>query len=160
MSSRQVETMPFNRGFLIVLAGAFEYFVRRLLAEAISTINESVANFDELLPKVKIQNTIRTAEALRTISEPLDYLDLDFETLATNLATCRSGASSLVLNNEVFGIRISNVGPNHLFEVFERAGVSLSWDDFGKDPKLQTVFGEKTTRPTSIAIERLLDQFI
>jgi hypothetical protein len=160
IKSKNVEPTAFYRGFLIVLAGAFEYLVRRLLAETILSINQAVVNFDELLPKVKIQNTIRTAEALRTISEPLDHLNFDFEELAVNLATCRSGATSFALNAEAFAIRITNVGPIHLFEIFERAGIKLTWDDFGKDPTLQALFEQKSTRPTSIAIEGFLDRFI
>lgn len=160
INQKSFEAAPLYRGAVIVLSGAFEHLVRRLVHEFVVRINESVAMYDLLADKIKIQNTLRTGHALITIGQPLDHLDMDYFELSKNIGTCRPGIAEFVLNANAFTTALSSISPKHLEEILKRIDVELSWDDFGKDSALRQMFNEKDTRRTAKAVQAHLEKFV
>ena len=123
-------------------------------------INKGVNNYDHLSEKIRSQNILRTGRALTTIREPPDHIVVNYHALAKQLATCVTGAESFTLNAEAFTLFISSVSPRHLEDVFESIGITVNWDDFGKDRKFETMFSTKGARATGKAAAEHLDKFI
>lgn len=160
ISQKSFEPSAFYRGAIIVLSGALEQLVRRLVQEYITRLNESTKDYDSLSEVIKRQNTLRTGHALTTVIEPVDHLELDYSLLAKNIGTCIPGVTEFVLNASAFALFLPTINPRHLEEVLARIGVKFDWDDFGNDDALRQHFGETTTRPTSKWTEDNLERFI
>lgn len=159
LNQRSADESLLYRGMLISLAGAFEQFIRRILRDSVLAMSGNGANYDLLEEGIKKENFYRTGLALGTIHEPLDYLELNYESLAKNLGTCFGGSSKALLNADAFAIFLSIISPKHLEEALRRIGLSLNWDDFGKVEEVQTALNRKGTRDTAKAVEAQLKQF-
>jgi len=160
LNQKSVELSPQYRGMMIVLSGAFEQLVRRLIHEAVLTINNGVSNYDQLSERIRAQNILRTGRALTTIREPPDHVVVDYHALAKQLATCVAGADSFILNADAFTLFISSVSPRHLTDLCDSIGITLNWDDFGRESGLETMLATKGVRATGKAVADYLDKFI
>ena len=116
-------------------------------------------NYDTLDEGIKKQNVYRTGIAFGTIHEPLDYLELDYESLAKNIGTCYGGSTQVVLNADAFTIFLSIISPDNLVKSLERIGVKLQWDDLGKGQALRTILDRSDSRETAKAIQDRLKWF-
>jgi RiboL-PSP-HEPN len=159
LNQRNADESLLYRGMVISLAGAFEHFIRRILRDSVVAIGGSATSYESLDAGIKKENFYRTGLALGTIHEPLDYLDLNYESLAKNLGTCFPGSAQALLNAEAFAIFISIISPRNLEEALRRIGVTLRWDDFGKVEEVQKTLEIKGTRDTAKAVEANLKQF-
>jgi RiboL-PSP-HEPN len=160
ISQKSFESSAFYRGAVIVLSGAFEQLVRRLVQEYVVRVNESAKDYDSLSEAIKRQNTLRTGHALATVMEPLDHQAIDYTLLAKNIGTCLPGVTEFVLNAPAFTLFISSISPRHLEDVLKRVGIVFQWDEFGSDAALRQLFDERNTRPTAKATEDYLTNFI
>lgn len=159
LKQRNADESLLYRGMVISLAGAFEQFIRRILRDSVLAMSGNGANYDLLDEGIKKENLYRTGLALGTIHEPLDYLELNYESLAKNLGTCFGGSPKASLNADAFTIFLSIISPKHLEEALRRIGLSLNWDDLGKVQEVQTALNRKGTRDTAKAVEAQLKQF-
>lgn len=159
LNQQTAEESLLYRGMVVSLAGAFEQFVRRILRDSVLAISGKGTNYDSLDASIKKENLYRTGLALGTVHEPLDYLDLDYESLAKNLGTCFTGSAQALLNAEAFAIFLSIISPKNLEDGLRRIGVGLRWDDFGKAAEMQEILKEKGTRDTAKAVEANLKWF-
>lgn len=159
LDQRTAEESLLYRGMVISLAGAFEHFVRRVLRDSVLAISRSGVSYDALDEGIRKENFLRTGIALATINEPLDYLDLDYQSLAKNLATCVSGSPQVLLNADAFVIFLSIISPKNLADALRRVGVGLSWDNFGKVTAMQKVLDGRGSRETAKAVEDFLKRF-
>lgn len=159
MSQRAAEESLLYRGMLVSLAGAFEHFVRRVVRDGVLAINGTGLNYDTLDEGIKKQNIYRTGVAFGTIQEPLDYLELDYESLAKNIGTCLVGSKQAVLNADAFTIFLSIISPDNLVKALERIGVKLQWDDLGKVPSMRATLDKRDSRETAKAIQDFLKRF-
>jgi len=144
---------------VVILSGAFEQFVRRILRDSVSAINAAGRGYDALENIIKRHNVHKTGVALQTIFEPLDHLNLDYELLSRNLGTCFSGSTQAVLNADAFSIFSSAMSPEKIVEALKRIGVDLKWDSLGKLQAMQSVLEKGDTRETTKAIEEFLKWF-
>jgi hypothetical protein len=160
ISQKDVDSAPLYRGLLIVLAGALEQFVRRLIRDAVIRINESTSRYDELPYALKQQNIYRTGQTLQTIMQPLDHLDIDYEGVGKNIGSCVTGAATFTLNADAFTAIMASVTPKHLGNLLQRVGFSLNWDDLGRDTALQTLLNKRRTTDTKKQIQEDLQSFI
>ncbi len=160
INQKGVEETVLYRGMVVVLSGALEAFVRRIVRDVVIEFNRKTSVYDELDESVAVQNIFRTGQALQTVFEPLDHLDFDYELLCRNLGTCCKGVSSFTLNADAFSMYISSVAPNHLVEVMKRIGVSLEWDHLGQDAQMQKLFNKGGARETAKAIQSWLSTFV
>jgi hypothetical protein len=147
-----VEMAPLYRGLLVVVSGAFEQLVRRIVEDAVVRINGTTSVFDNVPEGIKTQNIFFTGRALCAVREPPDHLSINHQTLVQQLATCTAGAQNFRLNAEVFAMFIANLTPSHLTDVCRSIGVKMDWDYFGKLAEFQTLCGTKGTRSTANAI--------
>jgi RiboL-PSP-HEPN len=159
LKQRTAEESLLYRGMVISLAGAFEQFVRRLLRDSVQAISAGGVRYDTLDEHMKLENAYRTGIALQTIREPLDYMDLDYETLAKNLGTCFDGSAKAILNADAFSIFLSIISPKSLVDALRRIGMDLRWDDLGRVDALRDTLGKQDTRETAKAIEEFLKRF-
>jgi hypothetical protein len=159
LRQRTTEESLLYRGMVVSLSGAFEQFVRRLLRDSVQSMCGAGVIYDALGGHIKSENVYRTGVALQTIKEPLDYLDLDYESLAKNLGTCFSGSGQAMLNAEAFTIFLSIVSPRNLVDALKRVGVDLKWDDLGRVKQMREVLEKSDTRETAKAIEEFLRRF-
>lgn len=159
MEQRGVEEPLIYRGLVILLSGAFEHFVRRIVREVVVAINKAFPDFDGLHAHIQEENAYRTGVALQTIYEPPDHLDLDYERLAANIGTCIRGSKQFTLNAEAFTVFMTIISPKKLVEAFHRVGVELRWDDLGKLPALRQVLDKRDTRETANAVQEFLRTF-
>jgi hypothetical protein len=159
LDERTADESLLYRGMLISLAGAFEHFIRRILRDSVVAISASVTSYESMDADIKKENFYRSGLALGTIHEPLDYLELNYESLAKNLGTCFTGSTQALLNAEAFSIFLSILSPKNLGDALRRIGVDLRWDDFGKVEELQKALDTKGTRDTAKAVEANLKQF-
>jgi hypothetical protein len=160
IQQKDVELGIVYRGFVILLSGNLEQIVRRLLQDAVSALNKTISNYEQLHDSIRLHNTFRSGQALATIAEPIDHFLVDYAKVAQNLATCASGTSSYTLNAEAFTIYVSNTTPKHVIDVFRRIGVSIEWNDLGQVKLLRNAFGKKDTAETARSIESFLFDFI
>lgn len=147
------------RGLYIVLYGALEQFARRLIRDAIVLIDATVGGFDDLDERLKIQNVYRTGQALATIGDPPDHMNLDYEELCRRIGTCIKGSSSFCLNADAFSLFYSNLTPARLEDVLNRLGIKANWDVFGGNADLKVLVGRTKTRDAAKAIRRRLSEF-
>jgi RiboL-PSP-HEPN len=159
LNQKSVELGVQYRGMLVVLSGAFEQLVRRIVHEVVVTINTSVKNYDQLSEKVRMQNILRTGRVLTTIGEPPDHITVDYNKLAKQLATCIAGADTFTLNAEAFTLFISVVSPQHLTTVCDSVGVMVDWDDFGREKTFESMLETKGVHATGKAVADQLDKF-
>jgi HEPN superfamily RiboL-PSP-like protein len=160
LKQKSVELGAQYRGMLVVLSGAFEQFVRRVVQDAVQTINTSAKGFDSLPENLKMQNVYRSGRALSTVREPLDHIIVDYQSLARSLATCVPGAREFTLNAEAFSLFISSVTPTHLADICRWIGITLEWDDFGRVNEFEVMLGTKGARATGKAVSEELARFI
>src|SRR5437773_3698914 len=132
LNQKSVELGPQFRGMIIVICGAFEHFVRRVVREAVIKLNAGANSFDNLHGELQRQNVYRTGRALTTIMQPLDHVTVDYSALAGNLATCVSGATTFTLNADAFTLFFTGGKPEHLADILKSIGLTLDWDDFGR----------------------------
>ena len=159
LDQRTADESLLYRGMVVSLAGAFEHFIRRILRDSVLEISGSGTSYEALDAVIKKENFYRTGLALGTIHEPLDYLDLNYESLAKNLGTCFTGSAQALLNAEAFAIFLSIISPRNLEDALGRIGVKLKWDDFGRVEEVQKALDLKGTRDTAKAVEANLKQF-
>jgi len=159
LRQRTAEDSLLYRGMVISLAGAFEQFVRRTIRDSILAINSKARNYDSLDENLRKENFYRTGIALGTIHEPLDYFDLDYESLAKNVGTCFRGSPETLLNAEAFAIFLPTISPKSLSDALRRVGMELRWDDLGKTQSMRDVLETSDTRETANAAEEFLKRF-
>jgi RiboL-PSP-HEPN len=159
LRQRSAEESLLYRGMVISLSGAFEQFVRRTVRDSVLAINAKGRNYDLLDDHLKKENLYRTGIALGTVHEPLDYLDLDYESLAKNVGTCFRGSMQALLNAEAFAIFLSIISPKHLTDALKRIGMELHWDDLGKIQSMRDALDLSDTRETAKAAEEFLRRF-
>lgn len=147
------------RGMVVVISGAFEQFVRKIIEKAVTSFNSLQAGFDALPEKIRVQNVIRTGRALAKFQEPLDHAPLDYQVLVERLVSCRSKSVKYSLNHEVFAYFISSITPRHLEEILSWVDVSLSWDEVGSNPGIEKLFGARGARESGKAAAVYLDKF-
>lgn len=148
------------RALYLTLYGGLEQFVRRVIRDVILTIDESVDDYDALDERIAKQNIRRTGEALATVFDPPDHVTVHYQTLCTNIGTCKPGASPFRLNADTFALFFSNLSPRQLEQVLRRIGVSLDWDDFGRQADVQSFFDTgRKTRVAARATQRFLGEF-
>jgi hypothetical protein len=157
---KEVDVNLIYRGFVTILAGAFEHLVRRLIQDAVTALNQAIPKYEALHDSIQLQNTYRTGQALATIAEPIDHHTIDYSMLGANLATCFPGAASYVLNADAFAIYVSNMTPRNIIEAFKRLGILINWDDFGKISLMRDTLETKDTRETARSTEEFLREFI
>lgn len=159
LRQRTSEKAVLYRGLIIASAGAFEQFVRKILRDSIHLVNKSELPYDGLDQVLRKHNICRTGEALQTIFEPIEYLELDYDLLSKNVGTCFTGSKQPILNADVFAIFISVIAPEKLGKALERIGARVEWDFFGRSPALQKVFGTRGARETTKELQQFLKRF-
>ncbi|MBB5033407.1 HEPN domain-containing protein [Prosthecobacter vanneervenii] len=157
---KDVNTAHLCRGLIVVISGAFEKLVRRIVEESVIHINSSAPKFDELSQSIRVQNIFFTGRALCSFKEPPDHLSIDTQKLSAQLASCNLGASTFTLNAEAFAMFITNLTPAHLSEVFRSIGITLDWDYFGRIKTFEAMFGTKGPRATGTAASNKLGELI
>jgi hypothetical protein len=148
------------RGMIIVIAAAFEEFIRRIVHDRLSQIARKASSYDEVPEKLKVQNIMRTGRVLASWAEPRDHMRTEYQVLAKNLATCVPGAASFDLNVESFTYFITTVSPSVLESLWELGGRHLNWDAIGKNKDFETLLGSKGTRDTGKAVAQKLQDFV
>jgi hypothetical protein len=159
LEQRLAEESVLFRGMLVSLAGAFEQFVGRILRESVLAISQAAVEYDRLDDRIKKENLYRTGIALRTIHEPPDHLNLDYEALAKNVGTCFAGSKQAQLNAEAFTVSMSIFSPDRLAEALKRVGVKLNWDDLARVREVRDVLEKRDTRETANALQEYLKRF-
>src|ERR1700719_2612213 len=159
LDQRTAEESLLYRGMVISLAGAFEQFIRRVVRDSVVAMSGKGTSYDSLGPGIKKENFYRTGLALGTVNEPLDYLDLNYESLARNLGTCFAGSAQALLNAEAFAIFLSIISPKNLEDALRRIAVAIKWDDFGRVAEIQNALEQSGTRDTAKAVEANLKRF-
>jgi hypothetical protein len=159
LNQKNVELESQYRGMAVVLSGAFEQFVRRIVQDAVVVINERATGFDDVAESIRVQNIYRSGRALSTVTEPLDHLIVDYHAVAKSLATCFPGAKEFTLNAEAFSLFVSSLTPKRLDDICRWIGVSLDWDSLGRNHDFERMFGTKGARATGKAIGDKLAEF-
>lgn len=158
ISFKNVELASQYRGLIVVISGAFEQLVRRIVEDAVNHINGVAATFDKVPEGIQAQNIYFTGRALSAVREPPDHLSIDYITLAKQLSACVADSQKFKLNAGAFAMFITNLTPSHLSDVCRSIGVKLNWDYFGKIAVFETICGTKGTRATANAVsDRLGD---
>ena len=160
MKQRAIVDTFFYRGMLVVLSGAFEQLIRRIVRDTVAAINVLTRNHDLIPENIRLQNIYRTGQALATIFEPPDHLLLNYQALCKNIGTCLPGVDNSALNADAFTIYISTLSPKHLVDTLRRIGVNLDWDDIGRLPDIRRVLEKRDTRETAKAAEQYLRDFV
>lgn len=159
VSQRSVNVETAYNGLLIILAGAFETYVRRLVRDVILVLKPASVAFGDLSERLRNQNVARTGQALMTVHEPLDHYQFDYEVLAKNLATCVTGTRDYVLNADVFTIDIFGGAEKQIEQSAKRLGFQLNWDQLGASRQMQKILDTKNSRETGTKIKDHLLSF-
>jgi len=159
LACKEIELTPQYRGMVVVISGAFEHAVRRILEEAISAYSSTRRGFASIPQHIRDQNMIRTGRALTRFREPLDHAPLDHQSLVERLASCKPDAEAFHLNPEVFSCCVSSITPGHLEEIFEWIDTKLNWDDFGRNGDFEKLLGTTGAKATGKGVEERLRQF-
>lgn len=159
LNQKSVELTSQYRGLVVVLSGAFEQLVRRLIHDAISAYNLNAKGFDSLPATIQVQNVLRTGRALAKSSQPLDHVSINYQVFVERLATCKAGAEKFTLNPEVFSYFISSITPGHLEEILGWIDTAVNWDDFGKVGEFEAIFGTHGAKATGKAVAAQLSAF-
>ncbi len=152
------ETVIF-RGLVVSVFGAFEELVRRILRDGILAINTRTSVYDAIKDHIRKGNVYWTGKALQTIYEPVDHLQLQFESLTRNIGTCFAGSQKSTLNADAFAIFLSIFSPQALSDALRRIGVKLQWDEFGRVVEFQEAAGQSSTRDTAKWVEESFKRF-
>jgi hypothetical protein len=154
-----VDSSPQYRGLIVVISGAFEQAVRRIVEEVVVVFNSTKKGFDSLPQRIRMQNAIRTGRALVKIQEPLDHAPLNHQLLVEKLATCKPGAAEFCLNPEVFSYFVSSITPEHLEEILSLIEIPINWDDLGRNVDFEKRFVTKGAKATGKAVAEYLRHF-
>lgn len=141
---------------LVRLMAAFERYLRLLIGECVALRASTARSFDELPKKLVNRNLILTGRILASMETPRDYISFDLDALVQNLASCKAGSDSFILNAQVFSATVLSVNPIGIDKALESIDVTDCWDSLGSDPKLERVLGTRGARDTGTqAAERL-----
>ncbi len=159
IGQRLADPATLYRGLLVIISGAFEQLVSRLVRDAVAQISARVGSYDALPDALKDQHIYRTGQAFLTIKHPVDHISIDYGIFSKNIGTCQPGAKQFTLNAEAFTTTMKSVTPTHLGDVLKRIGFDLKWDDLGRVTAMQRHFGKTRTRETADQIQTELASF-
>jgi hypothetical protein len=159
INQRLTDPVTPYRGLLVIISGAFEQLVARLVRDSVAEINARIASYDAIPNAVRDQNIYRTGQAFLTIKHPVDHISIDYGLFSRNIGSCQPGATEFTLNAEAFTTTMKSVTPTHLGDVLTRIGFDLKWDDLGRVTAMQKHFGKTRTRETADQIQSELASF-
>jgi len=141
---------------LVRLLATLERYTRNLIEEALVAYEGRAATYDQLALHIKNRNTALTGTLLAAIEAPRDHLKLQFDSLISNLASCKAGSTTYHLNSKAFGAAVVGMGAAALERALGNVGVSDWWDKVGSYRALEAVLGTKGSRATGkVARDRL-----
>jgi hypothetical protein len=158
LRQKEVVLTPQYRGMTVIISGAFEQLIRRIIEAAIIAFSASKNGFDSLPHGIRVQNVVRTGRALTKFQEPLDHAPLDHQLLVERLVSCHSKSEKFELNHEVFSYFVSNLTSRHLEEVLGWIDVSLNWDDIGRNKEIESFLGTKGAKQSGKAAAEFLNK--
>jgi len=143
---------------LVRTVAAFERFARLLVDDAARRTAATGKAYSDLAEQVRNRHAVLTGRLLSSLEEPREYQVIDVKQLAENLASCVSGDPSFRLNTSAFAAVVINGSPQIIEKALGNLGIDGWWDAIGATTKLQKLLGTKTTRDTSKAANRRLEE--
>lgn len=160
MNAARIQPELFYRGMLIIIAGAFEQLIRRMLSDSVRAISALNRKYQDIDAQIVLQNVFRTGQALATVVDPPDHVDLNYGELCRNVGTCYEDSDRVTLNPDAFALLFSTLTPARLEDVLHRIGVKLNWDDIGRSADVRKALGETRNRDAANAAQRYFKAFI
>ena len=141
---------------LVRLLAAFERYLRLLVIQSVEQRTSGAVTYDKLSETLRKRNLILSGRALAAIDDPRDHLTLDFESLISNLASCKPGSGSYRLNAQAFSGTVTGASPSVIDKALQYVDVSNCWDGVGGNATLAKLLKTKGPRATGVrAQERL-----
>jgi hypothetical protein len=149
MGAKEARVEGIYGPLLVRLLAAFERYIRALVAEVLTIHSGNTRNYDELHSTIKTRNTVLTGALLATMESPREHLAVQFEELIVNLASCRSGSTTYLLNPGAFAAVVTGASPPTLERALQNVGVEGWWDKIGSATELSKVLGTRGARDTA-----------
>lgn len=154
--TNQCQSSVSLEGLLVRLVAAFEAFVRRIVRDSIIFINSQSVPYDQLDITFRKRNRRNAGNALRTIMDPSEHFNLDFDTLCAELGTCVPESRAARLSGEAFSMMVGNIRAESIEKALSMLAVRVDWDRIGRNGDLQRAVNSSGTRKTAKAIKDLL----
>lgn len=122
-------------GAILLLAAAFEKFVRDVIVDFAAELPNVVPDFQDLPNAVKSANERLTGEALSTNRSR--FSDYELRGFVENLKDCHSGNTPYVLNGPAMALNQRNVTSAVLRELMGRLGIHEIWDELASTNSLK-----------------------
>lgn len=149
----------FSSLYLRILA-AFERYIRQCVEQYVARVTKEYGSFEKTPSLITKRNISLTGNLLANIDTPNEHLQIDFEQLIKNLATCVTGGGELQLNAVAFSAPIVGCSPQTLSRAFERMlEIPTFWDRMGSNAPLQKLLGTKKPRETGALAEERLKEY-
>jgi hypothetical protein len=147
-------------GLYVTLIASFEELLRNLLRIAIQERVKQVDKYSDLGEKLMKRHIEYTGKILANIHKPPAHLSLDYYEICRKIGTCFPDAVTFEINETAFSIINAITDLQNFFECIEVIGFTISWDDIGRDERLQQFFTLTGTRETQKEIHIYLDNAI
>lgn len=153
------EDIVFQALYVIVHA-SLEQFIRESIENIIRTINDSHIHFDDIKDSLKQENTYRTGLLLSSIKKPKDHYSIDFNAASKCIGSCHNGSQSFDLYPKAFSLNFGTISALSIEKLFERVGIKIDWDYFGRSINLKKLFKATKSRSCSKEVKHMLNEMV
>lgn len=141
-----------NNSLYLSAVASFESFLVNNIVAVIYSINISGKKFETLNPALIKNHIDLTGRILSTINSPPDHINVDFDKLCRQIATCYAGTANYTFNTEIAGF-VSKILPmDGFFQFLKNCEIQIDFDAISQSQEVKSEFGTTSVRETSSEI--------
>lgn len=150
------------RGLFIQANSIFEIFVREFSSIVADNIASQASRYSQLPEAFRHQHIALSGKILREINTgDLTLHRVNFNNLTSALGKCFSDAENFSLASEVFTLKIGNITPERLKDLFEQLALPHPFrPGVGNNGAIQKVLGEKSKQTAANLAEKKLKEIV
>jgi hypothetical protein len=150
------------RGLFIQANSIFEIFVREFSSIVADNIASQASKYSQLPETFRHQHIALSGKILREINTgDLTLHRVNFKNLTSALGKCFSDAEDFSLASEVFTLKIGNITPERLKDLFEQLALPHPFKPgVGNNGAIQKVLAEKSKQTAANLAEKKLKEIV
>ncbi len=160
IESRLEDSAPTFDALYVSICAHFEEFIRDIHRSILVDLNKKYAPVDKLKMQLLKNHVVATGHLMvRSQSYPR-AMKLDINAYALNVGGCSPGNAKYVLNADSFTFFFQGCSPEALEELFEKIGMTLEWDTFGRDAGIKNFFRGGGVREVAKLARNFVSDFV
>ena len=138
----------------------FEEFIREAHRVIVEDINALYSRVDDVFPSLFQNHVTATGEILARHQRDARAAKVDVNMYARNVGGCVPQSATYKLNSDAFTFYLHGVSTSEIENVFNKIGMKIDWDAFGRNNDLKAFFGGGGVREVRKQIVNFIDEFV